>query len=962
MAARSSPVMIGRDGELDELADLLGISGGDSANVLLSGDAGVGKTRLLMALRDRAVAAGWQVHAGACLDFGESALPYLPFSVVVGRFAAEQPELLARVVASHPALDRLQPGHRMAPGEKQATDRAALFTGVHALLDEAAADAPVLLVIEDAHWADQSTRDLLGFLFARQYAGTVAIVASYRTEDLHRRHPLRRQVAEWARLPEMSRLSLAPLPDRAVRQLVAELAPTPFGAERTAAIVRRAEGNAFFVEELVASECGGECLPGDLADVLLVGLDRLTDEGREVVRLASVAGRRVGHELLAAASTLPPEEFEAGVRAAVEMNLLEAGASAYSFRHALLAEAVYDDLLPGERVRLHQQYVAALTSGATGTAAELARHAWRARDLDRAVIASIAAGDEAMSVGGPDDAAGHYENALELLADGDRAERLGIDVATIVLRASDAQTASGDAQRAVALLAQQLATPAGSVESRVRMLASYADLLSYVESGIDPADVSSEAVALAPEGTAVRAEALATHAELLAKRVTMGDASSTQQAEMVATEALALAERLGLGGVVSAVIATLSRLREGPADLRRALRDAVHHAEMADALRPELRARFLLARSHQDEAEWDEAEEWYRSVLARGQGQDWAPYVLDARWQLGIIRWIRGEWVDALELVTVGRVAPPVPRGILAPTRLSIQHARGGDVIEELVALRALWPDEGAIAVFSAGAELEVYADAADADAALDLHGRVTGLLTEIWQPRFPAGVRLAAQTLAAIAAALPTATGVERARLATEGARVAEDGRMVVKAHDWGIEGRFWQARLAAEDLRVRWLAGEDPPTREELVAAWDLAVERADAMGHVTEGARVRASYASILRQLGDREEARRHADAARVTAQQLGWVRLTDALTASGAAPSRTAAQPGRLTERETEILALVAEGRTNGEIGKQLFISTKTVSVHVSNILGKLGASGRTEAAAIARRDGLVGGRG
>jgi DNA-binding NarL/FixJ family response regulator len=128
---------------------------------------------------------------------------------------------------------------------------------------------------------------------------------------------------------------------------------------------------------------------------------------------------------------------------------------------------------------------------------------------------------------------------------------------------------------------------------------------------------------------------------------------------------------------------------------------------------------------------------------------------------------------------------------------------------------------------------------------------------------------------------------------------------------------------------------------------------------MGHVVEGARVRASYSSILRQLGERERARRLADEARATAHRLGWVRLSDALTSAGSAPVRQAAgAPARLTEREAEILALVAEGRTNGEIAKQLFISTKTVSVHVSNILAKLHAGSRTEAAAIARREGLV----
>jgi DNA-binding CsgD family transcriptional regulator len=228
-----------------------------------------------------------------------------------------------------------------------------------------------------------------------------------------------------------------------------------------------------------------------------------------------------------------------------------------------------------------------------------------------------------------------------------------------------------------------------------------------------------------------------------------------------------------------------------------------------------------------------------------------------------------------------------------------------------------------------------------------------------MWQPRFQAAVRLAAQTLAVIGAAVPTSSALERPRLAAEAARVVEEGNLVVKAHTWDIEGLLWSARLVAEDLRVRWLIGEEAPERAELLAAWDLVLERADAMGHVVEAARARSTYSSILRQLGERDRARELADAARATAKELGWVRLTDALTAAGSVAPRAVPQNVRLTERETEILALVAEGRSNGEIGKQLFISTKTVSVHVSNILAKLGAAGRTEAAAIARRDGLLG---
>ena len=161
---------------------------------------------------------------------------------------------------------------------------------------------PLLLIVEDVHWADRSTRDLLSFLFARSFRSPVTIVASYRSDDLHRRHPLRAVAAQWARVPGVHRLQLDPLPDPDVRRLVAALTSSPLLSSLTEsevqAIVTRAEGNAFFAEELVGAATGGPGrvgMPEDLADLLLVRLDRLDDSAREVVRAAAAAGRRVSH-------------------------------------------------------------------------------------------------------------------------------------------------------------------------------------------------------------------------------------------------------------------------------------------------------------------------------------------------------------------------------------------------------------------------------------------------------------------------------------------------------------------------------------------------------------------------------------------------------------------------------------------------------------------------------------------
>ena len=274
VATHTSRTLVGRDAELTEIASLLGVrpcpAGAPEADrrVLLSGDAGVGKTRLLTELRDLAFTEGWQVFAGHCLDFGDSALPYLPFSEVLGRLAADLPDVVDAVAAVHPALARLQPGRRVlarptsggtsppAPRPRPTCSRRCTRCsrppppGPRCCSSSRTPTGPTS---RPATCSASSSP-------ARSPARS-AVVASYRSDDLHRRHPLRRQVAEWSRIRGVERVQLAPLsarrrprPDRRARR------PTPSARSEIADIVDRAEGNAFFVEELVGAACG----PGPL--------------------------------------------------------------------------------------------------------------------------------------------------------------------------------------------------------------------------------------------------------------------------------------------------------------------------------------------------------------------------------------------------------------------------------------------------------------------------------------------------------------------------------------------------------------------------------------------------------------------------------------------------------------------------------------------------------------------------
>jgi DNA-binding CsgD family transcriptional regulator/tetratricopeptide (TPR) repeat protein len=972
VATQTSKTLVGRDTELKDLESWLRDAvdeGQPVSGVLLGGDAGVGKTRLLTEVRDRLAADGWRVLAGHCLDLGDTGLPYLPFSEILGRLDLELPDAVATVAGHHPTLTRLQPGRRtlaVEGGDGASIDRSALFDAVRALFEEASRDAPLLVVVEDSHWADQSTRDLLSFLFTREFTGPVALVVSYRADDLHRRHPLRRHLAEWTRTPGVRRLALSPLADDAVQALIAQLVPGGLSPAETADIVHRAEGNAFFVEELASAAAGpGRWVPAELADVLLVRLDRLDDAARQVVRAASVAGRKVSHDLLAAASGLDPLALEDGLRQAADVNVLVPSGERYAFRHALLGEAVYDDLLPGERVRLHDRFAAALRDGAvTGTAAELARHSRLANDIGTAVHASIRAGHDALAVGGPDEAVDHYEQALELLTDPRRPPDLDVDRSALAVHLADALAASGRPQRAAALLGEELATlPADAPDAwRARMLAAHAFLLLITETEANPLEISTEAYRLVPDGeTLLRAKVLGTHARVLTAF------RRGEEAQPVALEALALAERLQASELVADLLVTLSQARHtGPhAGLREALGEAILRSREAGAVDAELRGHFMLGRSYEDMGEWAHAEAAFRAgvALADEVGLPFAPYGFEARWHLIFQYTVRGLWDAALDLAAEAGSPPLIQQAVLDIFVLAITQARGESVADRLAVLRPLWAEEGLIPIHSSTMEMTEAVRAGDPAAVLAAYDDAVGVLSRLWQPWFPARIRMAAVALGALADLLPEVPAAERPALVERADVLVSDGRLVLERYPtpaglWGPEGEAWVARLEAEALRVRWLAG-DPPADDVLVAAWRDAESAFERFGDVHQLATVRVALATVLRATGDAGGAREVGDRAREAAHALGARPLVDQLTALGSRKPRRSAGSDSLTAREAEILALVAEGRSNGEIGKQLFISTKTVSVHVSNILAKLGAAGRTEAAAIARRRGLLG---
>jgi DNA-binding CsgD family transcriptional regulator len=486
----------------------------------------------------------------------------------------------------------------------------------------------------------------------------------------------------------------------------------------------------------------------------------------------------------------------------------------------------------------------------------------------------------------------------------------------------------------------------------------------HLDTKEDPRAYAAEAVALIPEQlTTLRAKTLALQARILAAF------RNVEEARQAGLEALGLAQRDDMPRLVTDILTTLVGLdqEQRSDEIRHALLDVIAQARTAGAESAEIRGLYLLGRFHQDRADHQQAIDAFAQAVARGTeaGTPWAPYSVLSRFMGAAVAFACGHWDEAAGLARVeGQAPPPVYEAMFRALDANIRAARGDRTVAELSpVLRPQWVREGMIGIWGSSAELELHEQAADAAGALESYDAVVAALSSTWRDLFQARLRLAALALGVLGTAAPVMSAEERAARHAEAARLYDDGRRVYAFHReegvrFGPEAIGWSQRLEAEWLRWRWLAQVDPPDEAELVDAWTETERLFADYGHVFELARVRSRLVGVHRAAGDAAAARRAGDLAREAARGLGARPLLDELTAQGSIAVRLAPAPDVLTPREREILALVAEGRTNGEIGKQLFITTKTVSVHVSNILGKLGAASRTEAAAVARRRNLL----
>ncbi|MGW2486676.1 helix-turn-helix transcriptional regulator [Streptomyces sp. NPDC001606] len=996
-----SPVFVGRTEELAVLdAALAGAAAGEPQALLLGGEAGVGKTRLVEEFTAAAARRHAVVAVGGCVEIGADGLPFAPFSTALRALRAALPaEFAAAAAGQEEELARLLPelGEATA-GRHDEQGVARLFELAARLLERTAAEHPVVLVLEDLHWADASTRHLLAYLFRTLRTGRLLVLASYRSDDIHRRHPLRPLLAELDRLRTVRRIELARLTREEVAcQIAGILAAEPDPAH-VDDIFERSDGNAFFVEELaVASRTGCRTgLTDSLRDLLLVRVEALPESAQRIARIVAEGGSTVEHRLIAAVAQLPEDDLIEALRAAVGANILTAAPAGdgYRFRHSLVREAVADDLLPGERSRLNRRYAEALAADPTLVPADarelrLASYWYHAHDpakalpavLDASVVASrrhayteqLGLLERAMELW--DDAPEEVRAALRPVGCADAYPSCGCDPATTPLRYLDlmaeavvAGRSGGERERALKItkralrlledepdplraawfwaqrsrLVQDLARGDGWAE-----LATAQDLVR----GLPPSEVHAEVLALASSWSMLHRPG--PEAFAAAER-------AVTYARMVGAREIELTARLTLSG-----LAVESGDQEsGLAELRQVLREACAEQMHDVAARAYVNLPSVLqglGRSREAVPLLREGVEFTRRIgLVGAEAFVWGN-LADALYSLG-------QWTEAAEAAeAAGRVAraghSAKPRGAGALRLAHLALARG-DLAEagrQLAAARAHYGTHdpmpqislpmARIALGIAAAEGRVADARAELLAALDA-GFPPGTQRYGWP------LLLAAATAEADTRTLPAAQPGRDEILE----RLAEAVRHLATGVPVWTAYSEW---AGAELLRA---AGRD------TARTWAPVVTAFECLDRPYDLARVRYRLAAALLADGAGEDERDRAEellrltaavAAHLDARPLAdqaarlaqRARLTPARTPRQALTAADPAAALGLTSREQDVLRLVSAGRTNRQIAEALFISPKTASVHVSNILTKLGVSTRGEAAALTHRLGL-----
>jgi DNA-binding CsgD family transcriptional regulator/tetratricopeptide (TPR) repeat protein len=987
----ASPTFVGRVEELQIFdAARRRAADGDPAVVLVGGEAGVGKTRLVAELSSRCLADGTQVVAGGCVPVGDGALPYAPIVEALRILLSDVGVGAVRelVGPAWPEIARLVPalGEPDRSGLSDQIAQARLFELLLGLFGRLSEQGPLVLVVEDLHWADRSTRELLAFLIRNLRRERLLLVMTYRNDEPGQQR-LGPYLAELDRAGRVERLELARLDQvQTGAQLVGILGAAP-AAELVDAVFARSEGNPFFTEELLAAvRAGSRELPVTLRDLLRGRVQALPQPTQQVLGVVAVAGRPVQHRLLAKVAGLDVPHLDAALRAGVAHQLLviRPHRDGYDLRHALLREVIDTDLLPGERTRLHATFARTLAelpelanaSPAVATA-ELAAHWDAAGEPAQALKARVQAGLAADHGHAFAEAGRHYQRALELWERvPEPGQPAGLDLVDLLTRAAEAVAFSGAAQRAVELIEDAL----GRVDADADPVRA-AELLARL--GDHRRVATDEAGALAAFERAERlmtgAPPSAEHARVLsrhARALTMG--FQNRKAIPYCEEAIAVARAVGAKAEEAHALTTLGLCLKDLGELDRSIALHLEARQIAEQvgdaeaiLRTYVNLTHALELAGRDRDALDDARAGYQRARELGQERAAGSYVAN---NLAFSLLNSGHWAECEQLTGEPLAGDSWDASFLHEVRSALFTRRGDfaaarEQIDLALQLSPPYFEDGA---WLRAAELALWEGRDDEAAEAVAQGfrwlaerDPDGDILERSSPWYALALRLAADRAERAAArrALEEVAQAEQqaAPVVAELDRLAATPRPqarypIVVCHL--LLAQAEQSRLQGHSDPVRWQAAVD--AWERLERPFDAAYARyrqteallgIGAPRQQAEAA-LRPAHQTTLR-LGAgplRHEIELLAQRGRLRLEEPGDTTVSPEVTPSPAASLG-------LTRREVEVLALVAEGRTNRQIGQALYITSKTASVHVSRILAKLGVAGRGEAAAVAHRLGL-----
>ena len=963
---------VGRVAELDQLdAALAALPDRGTATILVAGDAGMGKSRLIEEFCTRARMRGALVAVGTCTPAEGDGLPYGP---IVG---------VLRDVARRLAPARGAVMLDFAPENGLVKTR--LFEAVLESVGALTQRSPVVLVFEDLQWADSASIEVIDFLTRNLGDRPALLLASYRSDEVEGTSGPRRLLGELGRHSRVSQIELLGLDRTELAAMLAEIVGGPPDWTLVDAVLARSGGNPFFAEELAAAR-HAKALPVALRNVAMMRIERLSPQARHLAAVAATAGNSIHHRLLSAAARIDADELDTALSEAIDLKVLVADRDEnyFRFRHALLREAVYEALLPGERARLHRTVALALTQlpelAATGpghAAMELADHWWEAGDWAEALGASINAAEAAVAVNALSQAHAYFERALVA---GDRSPtdsgaRRAIDRIDLLMKTADAAYMSGQVQRSVdvarvALNSIDTDTDRRRAAACNTMLFRNAWAAGETRLAFDSLDA---AAALVPADVP-SAELAGVLAEQARRLMLTG---YYEQGEVKAREALAAARAVDARSAEGHALNTLGVCLVERGDIEQGL-----------AL---VRRSLVIATALANPDQFDRACTNLVYVLGHaGRLEEAAQLVFDtddgSERMVGVRLSSAGQ--DSAEaLIRLGRLAEAEVLLQQIPERGTGSCAFGPYGIRTLLALRRGQLDE-ATAMLAMGEaasgsveaiqvngwfrilRAEVLLERKEPRAAIDEVERALPMVVGADDVLYT--MELHALGLRGIADDLDDARAVQRRidldkvqRRAT--GLLGEVDALVAErvAVGYRVPPRMvaFAAQCHAEASRV---TVPDPDLWREAAASWDVAQERLAAAycrwreAEYLLGARLDRRRAVESTQLAWQAASEAGAPLLRARVERLAErARIT--LVAAGpavAATTQSAAEDLGLTPREVEVLAQLARGRTDRQIAEELFISKKTASVHVSNLLRKLDAASRIEAAEIGQRALLV----